>query len=78
MKYESVHDESFRGYDIAIFVHQDASCTVDVKYPCGELIEGWCYIEDFEKAMHLAKMYIHTLGDYKNVHCEDEHCQILV
>lgn len=76
MKYESVHDEQYKGRDISIYTHEDGSCTVDVKHPCGELIAGWCGVEDFESAMWTAKEFICGLKPYKVAHCEDEYCEV--
>ncbi len=78
MKYESVHDEVYKNLDITIYTHANNSCTVDVKYPCGELIAGWCDIENFESAMWTAKEFISDMKISKNKiksHCEDEYCQ---
>lgn len=74
MKYESVHDEQYKGRDITIYQHDDSSFTVDVKHPCGELIAGWCDIEDFESAMQIAKEFICELKPYRKSHCGDEYC----
>ena len=74
MNYESVHDETFKGYDITIYQHEDKTCTVDLKYPCGELIAGWEGVVSFKMAMNLAKNYANEIGEYKKNHCKDEYC----
>lgn len=75
MKYESVHDESYKGYDITIYTHEDSTCTVDLKFPCGELIAGWYRVCSFKMALNLAKKYAIEIGEYKNNHCDDEYCK---
>jgi len=74
MQYESVYDEPFNGYDISIYIHEDKTCTVDVKYPCGELVAGWCGIEGFESGMWTAKEFIIDNPKSKAPHCSDEWC----
>lgn len=74
MKYESGHDESYKGYDISVYAHQDNTCTVDLKYPCGELIAGWEGVKSFNMAINLAKNYANEIGEYKHDHCSDEYC----
>lgn len=78
MKYKSDHDESYKGYDITIYTHEDDTCTVDLKYPCGELIVGYEGVVSFNMAMALAKKYANGIGEHKlrKAHCTDEFCTI--
>ncbi len=77
MQYKSVYDEPFKGYDISIYTHEDNTCTVDVKHPCGELVAGWCDVVDFESAMWTAKEFIIHNPKIKTPHCDDEWCMYL-
>lgn len=79
VRYEAVYDETHLGRDISIYTHEDGTCTVRVKYPCGELIREWENIKDFEFAISHAHTYVYALSlssDYRQVHCKNEYCQI--
>ena len=58
MKYESVHDESYKGRDISIYTMTDGTFIADVKKKCGELSAGWCGLEDFDSALRTAREFI--------------------
>ena len=75
MKYKNVIDAAHKGYDITIYTHDDDTCTVDLKFPCGELIAGWDGVTNFKIAFDLAKDYANEFGEYKNNHCDDEYCR---
>ena len=76
MDYETVVEESYMGYDISVYTHKDAKCSVDLKYPCGELIRGWTKVPGFKMALNMAKHHANKKGEYKKDHCEDEWCKI--
>lgn len=61
MKYESVHDESYKGRDISIYTHEDGSCTVNVKQPCGEFIWGWEFVSDLDVGLRKAINFIEQM-----------------
>jgi hypothetical protein len=69
-------DYSAKGYDVSVFRDEnDEKYTVDIKYPCGELIRGWSGIDSQRNAVHVAVCYIHALDYYKHDHCDDEYCR---
>ena len=58
MNYKSVHDETYKGRDISIYTMMDGTFIADVKRKCGELIAGWCELEDFESALWTAREFV--------------------
>lgn len=67
-------DTTIKGYDVSIYEQEDGLITLDIKFPCGELIKGWEGIENFYTAERVANAYIFTLGNYKRPHCDNEYC----
>jgi hypothetical protein len=74
MKYELVHDESYKGRDISIYTHEDGTCTVDVKKPCGELLYGWAFISDFNHGRVKAIEFIDKMEAFNHLENNVNYC----
>jgi hypothetical protein len=61
MNYKSVLDSSHQGFDISVYEVEQNNYTVDVKKPCGELLEGWMLVSSYEEAMTKATKYINEI-----------------
>jgi hypothetical protein len=61
MNYKSVLDSSHQGFDISVYEVEQDNYTVDVKKPCGELLNGWTLVSSYEEAMAKAINYINEL-----------------
>jgi hypothetical protein len=74
-----LQDTTINGYDVSVYEQEDGLLTLDIKFPCGELIKGWEGIENFYTAERVANSYTLTLGNltlgnYKKPHCGNEYC----
>lgn len=69
-----LQDITIDGRDVSIYETEDG-ITLDIKHPCGELIKGWCGLENYYTAERLADAYINALGSPEKAHCDNEYCQ---
>lgn len=74
---ESIMNYPDKGYDVEIWLNETdlgISYTVDIKYPCGELVEGIDGIISKPNAVYLAVCMIDKLPYAYHENCKSEYC----
>jgi hypothetical protein len=74
MKYESVHNESYKGLDINIYNHAAGFFTVDIKKPCGEFVWGWEFVSDFDRGRVKAIEFIDKMESFNHLEYNVNYC----
>lgn len=74
---QSLTSYALRGYDIDLYEQPSGHITMDIKYPCGELLKGFTGIVSRYAAERMARELTHMMGGYNKQypHCESEYCQ---
>lgn len=75
---ESIMQYPDKGYDVEIWMKTDSfgtSYTADIKYPCGELVEGIEGLRSKRTAVYLSVCAINKLPYANHEGCTDEYCQ---
>jgi len=69
-----IHDRTIKTFDVTIFDDKHGRFTVDVKYPCGESLAGWCDLDTKKEAQKIAKNFIDEIPKLSKPHCDNHYC----
>jgi hypothetical protein len=75
---ESIMTYPDKGYDVEIWLCQHdkgVTYTADIKYPCGELVQGMECIASKRNAVYWAVCEIEKLPYANHEGCKDEYCK---
>jgi hypothetical protein len=56
MDYTDVDDYEMHEHDVSIYHMLDNTFIVDIKKPCGELVQGFCHIDTYDEALSMANV----------------------
>ena len=74
---ESIMIYPDKGYDVEISIAEHnniPSYTADIKYPCGELVEGYSHFTSKRNAVLWAVKEVNLLGIAHHEGCTNEYC----
>lgn len=70
---ESLLTYSDRGYEVEIW-QDNQEYIADIKYPCGELLEGYCGLTSKKEAVYTAVCFVNKLDFAYHDNCDSEYC----